>query len=1003
MEAPKKYCALELIGECTDADCVYAHRLEFSLYHLKEGVEDADDLVEGYRTLEGQLHCVAFLQGKCDDDQCLDAHVLILSMLERGLERVVQQKLAKREKRGEKQDSHCPFDIVGKCRKNLCGLRHQDAFTVTQLREGVENREDIAETYRVGCGGKKHCSYFLMGACRNGQDCGFAHVLTLDMLAVPLQKRVRGVLVKSEDKAGKGAGGSGSKAKDKPGKAAGGSNSKGEKQQKADGKRGGGNASGGVKVCRDKGGCKNPKCSFAHPVPCPWGKKCRNPDSCKFEHNVEAISSSAIVAVQHSASMGPRVEGSSARLRRQLCLPDQVGFLHVAQSFDKDGASCLASHAKRVQTLIEQRREVQSGMISASSLVQLKDLVLQDANLAGKIIDLEKMRLSYVDMARRELESARFLNTQNALSSELIVQIVSSHKRELVRLGMALPFYSFKDEVCRTVLANQVTIILGETGSGKSTQAPQYLMDALRGKHMICTQPRKVAALGISRHLQDDFFYGSRVVASVGGGAGRKQREASAEADLTFMTDRMLVNRSSFSGIDCVVLDEVHLRTIETDILLALCKKHASKNPEFRVVVTSATMNAELFSEYFGGAPILRIPGRAFPVEIVWGNQVSEWSYDYVDLAVKTVVKAFRNRKKGDILVFLTGASEIDRACAAAESALDVSAIVLPLHGKLDDDAQARVFDAAPLGKRKVIFSTDVAETSITIDGVEVVIDCGVSNQSVFDPERNMSVLAVRPITQSSAIQRAGRAGRTRPGVCYRLFSEENFLEFSVSQRPEILSGDLGMAIVRLMRLGVRDPTSFDFIEPPAKAALLHVMFLAECMGVAKGGTLTDIGLKVADLELAPGLGRAILKGQELGCFEEICVLASLTGKQIFFRKGLESNFEKSIQGFCCFDSDLETWLSVWKEFKARDKKQQKAWAIEHCINLKQMRQVDFSLERYKKALRIGDAVIAPASEPESLRRKILQSLLSGMFQNVAVYSVRAILSPCKFFFFFFS
>jgi len=372
---------------------------------------------------------------------------------------------------------------------------------------------------------------------------------------------------------------------------------------------------------------------------------------------------------------------------------------------------------------------------------------------------------------------------------------------------------------------HQTTILVGETGSGKTTQVAQFVADAGIGAPatamIAVTQPRRVAAMSVARRVAEemDATLGATVGYSI-----RFEECSSPQTLIKFMTDGMLLREAMtdplMSRYSVIILDEAHERTLATDVLFGLLKGVLARRPELKLVVMSATLEAEKFQDYFADAPLMRVPGRLFPVEVFY-TQAPE--ADYVDAAVRTVAQIHACEPPGDVLLFLTGEEEIEDACRkiAAEAGKLSSApsstvgpvAVVPLYSSLPPAQQQKIFDpppppARPGGPpgRKVIVSTNIAETSLTIDGVVYVVDPGFVKQKVYNPRTRVESLLVSPISRASAHQRAGRAGRTRPGKCFRLYTEASFGADLIEQtHPEILRSNLGSVVLQLKKLGVDD------------------------------------------------------------------------------------------------------------------------------------------------------------------------------------------------------
>ncbi|RVW30384.1 putative pre-mRNA-splicing factor ATP-dependent RNA helicase DEAH5 [Vitis vinifera] len=357
----------------------------------------------------------------------------------------------------------------------------------------------------------------------------------------------------------------------------------------------------------------------------------------------------------------------------------------------------------------------------------------------------------------------------------------------------SLPIYKLKKELVQAVHDNQVLVVIGETGSGKTTQVTQYLAEAgytTRGK-IGCTQPRRVAAMSVAKRVAEEF--GCRLGEEVGY-AIRFEDCTGPDTVIKYMTDGMLLREilidDNLSQYSVIMLDEAHERTIHTDVLFGLLKHLVKRRPDLRLIVTSATLDAEKFSGYFFNCNIFTIPGRTFPVEILYTKQPES---DYLDASLITVLQIHLTEPEGDILLFLTGQEEIDHACQSLYERMKglgknvPELIILPVYSALPSEMQSRIFDPAPPGKRKVVVATNIAEASLTIDGIFYVIDPGFAKQNVYNPKQGLDSLVITPISQASAKQRAGRAGRTGPGKCYRLYTESAYRnEMSPTSVPEI-------------------------------------------------------------------------------------------------------------------------------------------------------------------------------------------------------------------------
>jgi pre-mRNA-splicing factor ATP-dependent RNA helicase DHX15/PRP43 len=415
--------------------------------------------------------------------------------------------------------------------------------------------------------------------------------------------------------------------------------------------------------------------------------------------------------------------------------------------------------------------------------------LLQLANKKATMGDRRKRKL---DLGGRNDSVAATKNGGNAddAINRWTGQRYSSRYYSILEKRQLLPVYQFKEELIDAVRKNQFVVVEGETGSGKTTQIPQFLVDAgfvEPGVSAIaCTQPRRVAATSIAKRVAEEMDV--ELGEEVGYTIRFEDVSDRYKTVLKFVTDGMLLREAMTDPVlkrySVIVLDEAHERTLATDVLMGLLMEILPKRTadseygELKVVIMSATLDAQKFQEYFHNAPLMKVPGRTHPVEIFY---TAKPEANYVEAAVRTVVHIHQCEGPGDILVFLTGEQEIEQACEeireqAGALGKDLpELVVLPLYSSLPPQQQRKIFDKAPESRvvggppgRKVIVSTNIAETSLTVDGVVYVVDPGFSKQKVYNPRIRVESLLVSPISRASAKQRAGRAGRTRPGKCYR-------------------------------------------------------------------------------------------------------------------------------------------------------------------------------------------------------------------------------------------
>lgn len=386
----------------------------------------------------------------------------------------------------------------------------------------------------------------------------------------------------------------------------------------------------------------------------------------------------------------------------------------------------------------------------------------------------------------------------------------SGNYHSLYRKRITLPVFEYRADFMRLLAEHQRIVLVGETGSGKTTQIPQWCVEYARtlGKKAVaCTQPRRVAAMSVAQRVSEemDVLLGHEVGYSI-----RFEDCSGPKTLLKYMTDGMLLREAMSDPMlevyQVILLDEAHERTLATDILMGVLKEVIRQRPDLKLVVMSATLDAGKFQQYFDNAPLMNVPGRTHPVEIFY---TPEPERDYLEAAIRTVIQIHMCEDvEGDVLMFLTGQEEIEEACKRIKREMDNlgpeagELKCIPLYSTLPPAMQQKIFEAAPPRKangaigRKVVVSTNIAETSLTIDGVVFVIDPGFAKQKVYNPRIRVESLLVSPISKASAQQRAGRAGRTRPGKCFRLYTEKAYKnEMQDNTYPEILRSNLGESL----------------------------------------------------------------------------------------------------------------------------------------------------------------------------------------------------------------
>jgi ATP-dependent RNA helicase DHX8/PRP22 len=574
---------------------------------------------------------------------------------------------------------------------------------------------------------------------------------------------------------------------------------------------------------------------------------------------------------------------------------------------------------------------------------------------------------------------------KGALSAKLgrVTTLTIKEQRE------SLPMFKLRDALLDAVAQNQILVVVGETGSGKTTQITQYMIENGYGKRgrVGCTQPRRVAATSVAKRVAEEF--GCRLGEEVGYSI-RFEDLTSPQTLIKYMTDGMLLREClvdpDLKQYSVIILDEAHERNVHTDVLMGLMKQTTIRRPDLKLIVTSATLDADKFSKYFRDCPIFTIPGRMFPVDILYTKDPEA---DYLDAALITVMQIHLSEPPGDILVFLTGQEEIDTACQILFDRMKAlgsgvpELIILPIYSALPSEMQSRIFEPAPKGARKVILGTNIAETSVTIDGIYYVVDPGFVKQKVYNPKTGMDALVVCPISKAQAKQRAGRAGRTGPGKCYRLYTETAYQhEMLDSPIPEIQRINLATTVLHLKALGINDLLTFDFMDRPSESQLVAAMHNLYTLGALDDeGLLTRVGRKMAEFPLEPPLSKMLLTSAELGCSDEILtVVAMISVQNIFYRpKEKQALADQKKAKFHQVEGDHLTLLAVYEAWKAA--KFSNPWCYENFIQARSMRRAQ---DVRKQILQLMDRYKLDVVTCGRNYNKVRMAIVSGFFSHAA-------------------
>lgn len=560
-----------------------------------------------------------------------------------------------------------------------------------------------------------------------------------------------------------------------------------------------------------------------------------------------------------------------------------------------------------------------------------------------------------------------------------------------------LPIYQAKPQLLNQLRQLHSAVLIGETGSGKTTQIPQYLYEAGIGRPGIIaiTQPRRVAAISLAGRVAEEK---RTQLGKLVGYTVRFEDVTSSETKLKFMTDGMLLREAIGDPLllryTVVVLDEAHERTVHTDVLFGVVKTAQRRRKELnkfplKVIVMSATMDVDLFSEYFNKSPVLYLEGRQHPIQIYYTKQPQS---DYLQAALVSIFQIHQEAPPShDILVFMTGQEEIE---ALARTCRDIAKhlpdgcgamVVIPLYASLPPAQQLRVFQPAPKGSRKVILSTNVAETSVTISGIKFVIDTGMVKAKRFNPDSGLEVLAVQRVSKAQAWQRSGRAGREDSGSCYRLYTEEEFDNLIPMTVPEIQRCNLASVMLQLMALGIPDVMNFDFVSKPSPEAVRSAVDHLELLGALerKDGQvgLTALGKKMANFPLEPRYAKTILLSPDFSCSEEVLTIVSLLSVDtvLYNPPARRDDVLAARKKFTSSEGDHMTLLNIYRAFKKVGGN--KEWCRENFVNSRNMGLVKEVQAQLKEiCLKLNLKLESCGSDTGSVRR----CLAHGMFVNAA-------------------
>src|SRR5689334_7025053 len=454
-----------------------------------------------------------------------------------------------------------------------------------------------------------------------------------------------------------------------------------------------------------------------------------------------------------------------------------------------------------------------------------------------------------------------------------------------IHFDSALPINARREEIQNAIERHPVVIVCGETGSGKTTQLPKMLLEMGRDKtgRIGHTQPRRIAARSVAARVAEELG------TELGGVVGCKVRfhdQVGARTAVKLMTDGILLAETQgdrdLREYGSIILDEAHERSLNIDFLLGYVKRLVVRRPELRVVVTSATIDAERFARHFDGAPVIEVSGRLYPVEVRYrpvGGDAEDTTRDEEEAALADAVDELCREGPGDVLVFLPGEREIRDAADTLRKHGPKNVEILPLYARLSAAEQDRVFK--PAGGRRIVLATNVAETSLTVPRIRYVVDTGDARVKRYSYRNKVEMLRIEPVSQAAARQRAGRCGRVADGVCVRLYAQEDFDKRPAFTDPEVLRSSLASVILRAKSLGLGEVESFPFLDPPSSRAIADgYALLAELGAVDDEKALTPIGTELARLPLDPSVARMLVAARGEGCLEQVLIIAAALSVQ---------------------------------------------------------------------------------------------------------------------------
>jgi len=660
--------------------------------------------------------------------------------------------------------------------------------------------------------------------------------------------------------------------------------------------------------------------------------------------------------------------------------------------------------------------ERQSSNVSSRAMINRVRSLLPDALLKDQ--SYVRRRLSRLQKNRQRIERGEIFRELENLEKKLTASV----EKRKIRARLAprvffpeeLPISARSKEIIEAIGENQVVIISGETGCGKSTQLPKMCLKAGRGEAgmIACTQPRRIAAITIAHRIA------SEIKENLGRSVGYKIRfrdRTSSDAYIKILTDGMLLaetqSDSRLMAYDTLIIDEAHERSLNIDFLLGISRTLLEIRRELKLIITSATLDTEKFAQAFPNAPVIEVSGRQYPVDVEYRPAESfskkPDSLDYVDMAVEAVHHIKKRKRPGDILVFMPTEQDILETCERLGGRIYSGTAILPLYARLPGTQQGKVYHVKG---PKIVVATNVAETSLTIPGIRYVVDTGLARISQYQPGTQINSLPISPISQSSANQRKGRCGRLENGVCIRLYSEKEFEIRQAFTPPEILRSNLAEVILRMIDLKLGHPADFPFVDRPKSQHIKDGYdTLCELGAVFRKDRkyfLSEKGRIMARIPLDPRISRILLEAGKEGCLREVAIVAAA----LSIRDPRERPLDKADQAdaaqgpFRHPDSDFLTLLNIWDRYhdamdKRMSRSKKRQFCRDHFLSFSRMREWDQVLEQI---LVICEEQNIPLGRRErvgisdTLYEKIHRSILSGFLSNIAVLREKNMYTAAK-------